>query len=112
MNRESASEADLLLFESECPVDPLDDDEDDGLPADQPPQPVEQLAVHDVRLLPRGREHPLQVNLRFKKRINHFIQLQTLKKLDFHLIENFKIFNSITIANLKKLNFHSIVNSI
>ena len=58
---------DLLLLESEGPVDHLDDDQDDGLPADQPPQPVEQLPVQDVGLFPRGGEHPLQVNLEYKK---------------------------------------------
>ena len=50
-------------LESERPVDALHEDEYYGLPADEPPQPVEQLAVHHVRLLPRVGEHALQVDL-------------------------------------------------
>ena len=52
-----------LLFESEGPVDDLHEHEDDGLPADQPSEPVQELAVHHVGLLPGGREHPLEINL-------------------------------------------------
>ena len=52
-----------LSLESERPVDALHEDEYYGLPAHEPPQPVEQLAVHHVRLLPRVGEHPLQVDL-------------------------------------------------
>ena len=54
----------LLLFEPEGPVDDLDEHQDDWLPADEPTQPIQKLAVHHVWLLPRRREHPLQVNLK------------------------------------------------
>ena len=53
----------LGSLQSEGPVDALHEDEYDGLPAHEPPQPVEQLPVHHVRLLPGVREHPLQVDL-------------------------------------------------
>ena len=53
----------LGSLQSEGPVDALHEDEYDGLPAHEPPQPVEQLPVHHVRLLPGIREHPLQVDL-------------------------------------------------
>jgi hypothetical protein len=53
----------LLSFQSQSPVDALHEDEDDGLPADEPPEPVKQLAVHHVWLLPRVGEHALQVDL-------------------------------------------------
>jgi len=52
-----------LLFQAECPVNALDQHQDDRLPADKPPEPVQKLAVHDVRLLPRVGEHPLKVHL-------------------------------------------------
>ena len=50
-------------FQSEGPVDPLDEDEHDGLPTYEPTEPVEQLAVHHVGLLPGVGEHPLEVDL-------------------------------------------------
>jgi len=52
----------LLLLEPEGPVDALDQKEDDGLPADQPADPVQQLAVHHVWLLPWVRKHSLEIN--------------------------------------------------
>ena len=52
----------LGSLQTEGPVDTLHEDEYDGLPAHEPPQPVEQLAVHHVRLLPRRWEHPLQID--------------------------------------------------
>ena len=53
----------LGSLKSEGPVDALHEYEYDGLPAHEPPQPVEQLPVHHVRLLPGVWEHPLQVDL-------------------------------------------------
>ena len=50
-------------LESEGPVDALHEDEYYRLPAHEPPQPVKQLAVHHVRLLPGVGEHPPQVDL-------------------------------------------------
>ena len=50
-------------LQAQGPVDGLDQDEDDGLPADQPPHPVQQLAVHHLGLLPGVGEHPLEINL-------------------------------------------------
>jgi hypothetical protein len=48
------------LLQAEGPVNALDEEQDDRLPADQPAHPVQQLTVHHVRLLPRGREHSLE----------------------------------------------------
>ena len=50
-------------LQAQRPVDALDQDEDDGLPADQPPHPVQQLPVHHLGLLPGVGEHPLEVHL-------------------------------------------------
>ena len=61
--RKGVLQREPLLFQTQRPVDPLDEYEDDGLPADQPPEPVQELAVHHVRLLPGVGEHPLQVHL-------------------------------------------------
>ena len=55
----------MRSFEAQCPIDALDEEEDDRLPADQPTHPVQQLAVHHVRLLPRIREHPFEIDLKF-----------------------------------------------
>lgn len=44
----------VLLLEAQGEVDPVDDADDDGLPGNQVSEPVEQLAVEDVRLLPAG----------------------------------------------------------
>ena len=53
----------VASLQAQGPVDALHQDEDDGLPADQPPHPVQQLAVHHLRLLPGVGEHPLEVDL-------------------------------------------------
>ena len=53
---------DSLLFQAESPVNALDQHQDDRLPADKPPEPVQKLAVHHMWLLPRVGEHPLQVH--------------------------------------------------
>lgn len=42
------------LFQAQANVDPVDDADDDGLPGNQVPEPVEQLPVQDVRPLPPG----------------------------------------------------------
>ena len=45
------------------PADDNFDDVDDRQPTDQTADPVQQLAVHHVRLLPGVGEHPLEVDL-------------------------------------------------
>lgn len=42
------------LFQAQANVDPVDDADDDGLPGNQVPEPVEQLPVQEVRPLPAG----------------------------------------------------------
>ena len=65
MGRGELSEDSLPVasLQAEGPVDALDEDEDDRLPADQPAHPVQQLAVHHLGLLPGVGEHPLEVHL-------------------------------------------------
>ncbi len=58
------------LLQAEGPVDALDEEQDDRLPADQPAHPVQQLTVHHVRLLPRGREHPLKGRRKMNRSLN------------------------------------------
>ena len=53
----------VASLEAKSPVDGLDEDEDDWLPADQPADPVQQLTVHHVRLLPGVWEHSLEIDL-------------------------------------------------
>lgn len=43
------------LFQAQGQVDPIDDADDDRLPGNQVPEPIQQLAVQDVCLLPAGR---------------------------------------------------------
>lgn len=43
------------LFQAQGEVDPVDDADDDGLPGDQVSEPIEQLPVQDMRLLPADR---------------------------------------------------------
>lgn len=43
------------LFQAQGEVDPVDDADDDGLPGDQVSEPIEQLPVQDVCLLPADR---------------------------------------------------------
>ena len=43
------------LFEAQGEVNPTDDADDDGLPGNQVSEPIEQLPVQDVCLLPAGR---------------------------------------------------------
>lgn len=51
------------LLQSQHPIDALDNHQDERLPRDQPTNPVEQLAVQDMRPLPRIRKDVLQVHL-------------------------------------------------
>lgn len=61
--REKSCESSLLmLFKAENVVDSLDEEEDERLPRDQVPDPVEQLAVQQVRLLPRVAEELFEVD--------------------------------------------------
>ena len=53
----------IQLFESERIIDALHERDDHRLPGDQVPDPVEQLAVEQMRLLPRVLEHARQVDL-------------------------------------------------
>lgn len=41
-----------MLLEAECKVNPVHDADDDGLPCDQVPEPVQELPVQDVSSLP------------------------------------------------------------
>ena len=52
-----------MSLQSKDPIDKLNKDQNDWLPADQPSHPVQQLAVHDLGLLPGVGEHPLEVDL-------------------------------------------------
>lgn len=52
----------LLLFKAEHVIDALDEEQNQRLPRDQISQPVEQLAVQQVRLLPRIPEQLLEVD--------------------------------------------------
>lgn len=54
------------LLEAQGEVNPVDDADDDGLPGDQVSEPIKQLSVQDMCLLPAGIKW---VNLRSK---NHF----------------------------------------
>ena len=71
----------LKSLQAEGPVDALYKEKDDGLPAHEPAHPVQQLAVHHVRLLPRVREHSLKqrVVLSF-----HIIYLHELDNVYFN----------------------------
>ena len=53
----------IASLEAQGPVNPLDQEQDDWLPAHQPPHPIQQLAIHHVGLLPRVGEHPLEIHL-------------------------------------------------
>ena len=53
----------VASLQAQGPVAALDEDQDNRLPADQPPHPVQQLPVHYLRLLPGVGEHPLEVHL-------------------------------------------------
>ena len=50
-------------LEAESPVDALDEGDDERLPGDEVADPVQQLPVEQVRLLPWVLEQPLQVHL-------------------------------------------------
>lgn len=45
----------MALFKAQGKVDPVDDADDDGLPGNQVSEPIEELPIQDVCLLPAGR---------------------------------------------------------
>jgi len=53
---------DQCLLEPQNPVDALDEEQNERLPGHQPPDPVEQLSVENVRPLPRVAERFLEIN--------------------------------------------------
>lgn len=54
---------DRSLLEPENPVDALDKEQNERLPGHQPPDPIEQLAVENVRPLPWVAERFLEIDL-------------------------------------------------
>lgn len=44
----------VVLFQAHYKVNPVDNADDDGLPGNQVSEPVKELSIKDVRLLPAG----------------------------------------------------------
>lgn len=62
------------LFQPQHPVDALDDEQDQRLPGHQPPDPVEELAVQNVRSFPAENGTEIEVSNKDLRRSTHGLQ--------------------------------------